>query len=91
MFVGISYKQINLSSLPDTNSVVDKKSTAWTALQESRRNSKIYEEWGWICLNIVLFSTSNNLTLPFSSPAVNNLPSRRKLPTNHIHHRILPE
>ena len=33
MLVGMSYKQSDLLSLPEINSVMDKKFTAWTALE----------------------------------------------------------
>ena len=64
MFVGMSYRQIVLSSLPESSCVVEKKSTACTA-----------ELCGCAWRSIVFVSTSNSLMLPFSSPAVRSFPS----------------
>lgn len=71
MFVGMSYRQIVLSSLPDSSCVVEKNSTACTA-----------ELCGCACRSIVFVSTSNSFTFPFSSPAVSSFPSWRKFPAS---------
>lgn len=69
MFVEMSYRQRVLSSLPESSCVVDRKSTACTA-----------EACGCTWRSIVLVSTSNSFTFPFSSPAASSFPSWRKLP-----------
>ena len=80
MFVEMSYRQRVLSSLPESSCVVDRKSTACTA-----------EACGCTWRSIVLVSTSNSFTFPFSSPAASSFPSWRKLPKHHAALAARPE